>query len=85
MLKLEEGEHYWVLAPAVDPENPLMIGWRSQGLQGWFIDNAFYVDGPGVYAVAHIERPNPSAVFNAQLDRQLWVDELAEKRRSICR
>jgi len=68
---LKHGEWYWLFAPALmgepDPddatdavEQMLCIGQFQRNVSGqhrWYVGGKFCVAGPGIDAVAHIERP----------------------------
>lgn len=45
-MSLKDGEYYWLNAPTIDPENPLMIGEFVSGFMKspnkWYIDGKFY-------------------------------------------
>ena len=54
-IPLKDNEFYWLLAPDVDPEAPLMIGQYDQ--DGWWFGEAGVNTGPGIIAIQHIAKP----------------------------
>ena len=83
LLDTKGGEYYWLIATAVDPERRVVIG-RREGKR-WLIDGQLYTDGPGIWPFRHVERPNVSAIYNAQKESDEWADLLHEKRKSASR
>ena len=55
-LTAADGDFYWLNAPAIDTQEPLMIG-RFSAPDGWFIDGRLYKDGPGIECLEHISWP----------------------------
>lgn len=62
-IKLKSGEFYWVNAPAVDPDKPLMIGRYEDftSFKKWYIYGDAYTYGCGIDAVRHIPKPKVKA------------------------
>ncbi len=58
MIKLKDGEYYWLDASAIS-DSPLMIGqyYLSGTAQKWYIDGQFYTAGSGIDVIKHISKP----------------------------
>lgn len=55
-----DGDYYWLNAPGIDPQSPLMIGryiMRSADFNQWRIDGQVYTAGTGIDAVKRIPKP----------------------------
>ncbi len=54
-------EYYWLNAPAISEQEPLMIGkYIGQGNRPnarWYIDGIFYAAGTGIDIISHIRKP----------------------------
>lgn len=59
MIDLKSGEYYWLNAPAISPENSLMIGkYQDFGnFQKWYIEGQAYTAGIGIDVILHIPKP----------------------------
>lgn len=58
-LRIKDGEYYWLDAPAIDTQNPLMIGQyhKSGTAHKWRIDGQLYTAGTGIDVISHIRKP----------------------------
>lgn len=59
MIKLKDGEYYWLDAPAIDDLEPLMIGQYhiSGTAKIWYIGRQRYTAGVGIDVIKHIPKP----------------------------
>jgi hypothetical protein len=61
-ISLQDDEYYWLNAPAISPDRPLMIGQYSYnpysgGRYRWFIGGQMYTVGVGVDVIKRIPKP----------------------------
>ena len=58
-MTLRDGEYYWLDAPAIDEQEPLMIGQynKSGTCHKWRIHGQLYTAGTGIDVIKLIRKP----------------------------
>jgi hypothetical protein len=54
---LVDDAYYWLNAPAIDSDDPVMIGQYSKPRHRWYISGQLYNGGVGIEAIRRIHKP----------------------------